>query len=106
MQIREDRTFEDQKLQDIQVYEPLLNLDTLRTELSLFRSYKEMHPEKNWESFDKLVEVFGLNMGTLQYQYPQVFKLLNLYRTVPISSATAERSFRPLHYWKPGSDLR
>jgi hypothetical protein len=53
-----------------------------------------------------LVEVFGLNRETLQYQYPQVYKLLAIYRTVLVSSATAERSFSTLAILAPSFDDR
>ena len=93
--VNEHKTFDYQLLIK---YQEIVNLEKLKREMSSFIYYKIKNENINWHNFNILVKTF--NERNLKLYFEEIFKVLKIYLTVPVSSTEAERSFSVLKLLK------
>ena len=82
----------------LSIYSKVIDLNALENELELFYCFKLNNHTINWSNISELCSFFVLNK--LHQFFPNVFSLIKLYLSIPVSSATAERSFSCLRRLK------
>lgn len=73
-----------------------LENDTLASEIDVFSRKKHDSDQIDRHLVPNLVSQFKSENVHNQYVFPNLFKLLQLFLTIPVSTATAERSFSVL----------
>ena len=75
----------------LEIYSSIISLDKLKQELPLWALYKKSNLIYNWEKIRDITEAFKKQY--LKLYFPEIFKVIKLYLTIPVSSCEAERSF-------------
>ena len=82
----------------LKIYENILDLQNLKVELKSFACYKIGQDNVNWNELGILIAHFKEKQ--LAKFFPEVYKALKLYLSIPATSVTAERSFSCLKLLK------
>ena len=77
--------------QEIRVYQNILDFDQLKLQTEAFNIYKKQQTGVNWENFNELCNSFCISK--LENFFPQIFRALKIYLSIPIGTQTAVRSF-------------
>ena len=80
------------------VYDKFINIQRLRHEITNFINYKINFYAVDWADMNIVIEHFDSN--GLKLIYEEIFKLIKIYLTVPITSAQAEIAFSVLKILK------
>lgn len=80
------------------IYDKFINIQRLRHEITNFINYKINFYAVDWADMNIVIEHFDSN--GLKLIYEEIFKLIKIYLTVPITSAQAERAFSVLKILK------
>ena len=75
-------------------YDKFVNFERLRNEINSFINYKIKFDLVEWNDLNQLIKHFVDN--SLKIIYEEIFVVLKIYLTIPISSAEAERAFSVL----------
>ena len=81
----------DIQINKLNIYENILDLQRFKIESKSFISYKLKQTNINWTYLHIVIAHFKEN--NLKKFFPEVYKALKLYLSIPATSATAERSF-------------
>ena len=96
--LKNEKEHAEYNYNDLIKYEKLVDLERLKTENSNFINYKIKFDNLNWKDLNNVIKNFVDN--DLKCFYQEIFKLLKIYLTIPISSAEAERAFSVLKLLK------
>ena len=66
-------------------YEKFITLYRIKHEISTFINYKIKFSNLNWKDLNNVIKTFVEN--DMKTVFPEIFKLLKIYLTIPISSA-------------------
>ena len=72
-------------------YAKLIDIGRLKNEISSFINYKLNYNQINWLDLNTLIKQFVEK--DLRFIYEEIFKLLKIYLTIPVTSAEPERAF-------------
>lgn len=78
----------------LKVYENLINMDDLKLELQSYIKYKELNKQITWIDFDILIKEFI--QKDLKVPFKQIFLVIKLYLTIPVTTSEGERCFSVL----------
>jgi hypothetical protein len=79
-------------------YDKFVNIERLQNEISSFINYKIKFGQVNWNYLNIMIENFVEK--NLKLIYEEIFIVIKIYLTIPISSAEAERAFSVLKLLK------
>ena len=96
--LKNEKEHAEYNYNDLIKYDKLVDLERLKTESSSFINYKIKFDNLNWKDLNNVIKNFVEN--DLKSFYQEIFKLLKIYLTIPISSAEAERAFSVLKLLK------
>jgi len=80
------------------MYDKFIYIQRLRHEITNFINYNINYNAVDWADMNIVIEHFDSN--GLKLIYEEIFKLIKIYLTVPITSAQAERAFSVLKILK------
>ncbi len=98
LMLNDEKENSDSNYTDLLIYEKFINLDRLKHEISTFINYKIKFNNFVWKDLSNVIKNFVEN--NLKSVFNEIFKLIKIYLTIPISSAEAERSFSVLKLLK------
>jgi spore coat protein CotF len=75
----------------IKIYSNVLDFDHFKSESKSFVCYKQKQENMNCNNLDEIIVHFDKH--NLKKMFPEVFKAIKLYLSVPACTTTAERSF-------------
>jgi len=96
--LKNEKEHAEYNYNDLIKYDKLVDLERLKTESSSFINYQIKFDNLNWKDLNNVIKNFVEN--DLKSFYQEIFKLLKIYLTIPISSAEAERAFSVLKLLK------
>jgi hypothetical protein len=96
--LKNEKEHAEYNYNDLIKYDKFVDLERLKTESSSFINYKIKFDNLNWKDLNNVIKNFVEN--DLKSFYQEIFKLLKIYLTIPISSAEAERAFSVLKLLK------
>ena len=78
----------------LKMYDKLINLVDLKLELQSYVKYKLLNHHIMWKEFDILLEEF--NKKDLKQPFQQIYSVIKLYLTIPITTSEGARCFSAL----------
>lgn len=81
--------FNDENMKVLSIYDSFISFDRLKAELVIWNGFKK---DSALNDFEKIRNIFVENKQTRKY-FPEIFKIIKIYLSIPCSNAESERSF-------------